>query len=119
MGATRADFEHANNTAVPSQVAPAGLAWYHIDGVNGRGRVTSCEVSENAEPAMSNEERMLLLDGTMLPGPPAPTVINNSTCMVFRDAGLKKLIGMVYAVATTQAGASSAQIHAESAPGCP
>jgi hypothetical protein len=99
--------------------APAGLAWYHIDSLSDSGRVTSYDVAENAQPVMGNEERMLLLDGTMLPGPPAPTVVSKSTCMVFEDLALKKLIGMDYAVATTQTGHSGAEIQAESTPSCP
>jgi hypothetical protein len=68
---------------------------------------------------MGNQERMLLVSGTMLPGPPAQPVITTGTCVVYRDPALKKLIGEEYGAATTNTGDSGAQMEAESSPGCP
>jgi hypothetical protein len=118
MWATHADFKHANDTAVPGPGAPAGLAWYHIDSLIRRGHVTSYDVAETPKPAMRNE-RMLSLDGTMLPGPPGPTVVRQEHVhCVSRSRSQEELIGMECAVVTTQTGNSGAQIQAESAPAC-
>ena len=120
LGATKAAFGRENNTHAPSNLAGAspGLSWYSIDSTNSRGLVTSYSVTENATPPMSDAERMSLLAGIDLPGPPAAIVKSTSTCVDYRDTKLVPLVGAEYAEASTITGSTTATMQAVRSPGC-
>jgi hypothetical protein len=81
------------------------------------GRVTGHEVTINANPPFSDRERMLLLARVNLPndvagGPEA------DTCVIWRSATLRALLGSEYAKATTTTGSNTARMEASSSPQC-
>ena len=122
LGATPAAFRRSNEQPPPNpDGVPAGLAWYTIQRVDGRGRVTAYEVTENARPAMPDRTRLVLVAGNMLPGWPRAIglIHNTNTCIVYRDPLLKRLTGVEYAAATTFAGTTMARMTAEARPSCP
>jgi hypothetical protein len=121
LGGTKRAFLAGNPHLAPPNLAgaPAGLTWYTVDATNAAGRVTAFHATENAKPAMGDADRLSLVAGILLPGPPAQVVHQTATCVVYRDGALKRLIGMEYAAATTTTDTTTAYIQAESGPVCP
>jgi hypothetical protein len=91
---------------------------YTVMDTNSGGRVTSCEVTETAQPPMSSRERMSLTLGIYLPDDATCASLNTDTCIVRRSRKLKQLIGLEYAAATTTTGTTTADIRAEPSPAC-
>jgi hypothetical protein len=116
LGAKVAAFYASNPRG--SGTPPLGVAYYHVDQTRG-GRVIAYHVQINAKPPFSNRERIAgLLDGINLPLDARTTRINRNTCIVWRSATLKRLIGMAYAAGTTQTGTTTAKMRAERTPHC-
>ncbi len=116
IGAPAAAFnaQHPHGQSPP----PLGVAYYTVDAKNAAGRVTAFEVENNSRPPDSDRERLGLLSGVSLPDDATETDLNGDTCLVWRSAKLKKLIGLEYAAATTTTGAKTAQMTAKSTPRC-
>jgi hypothetical protein len=117
LGATSAAFVAGHDTTAPAQPTP-GIAVYTVDATNSAGRVTAYEVEIPATPPFTNRERVVLLDGIDLPADAVGTNLNTNTCIVWRSATLKKLIGFEYAQGTTVTGTTTAQMQAISSPHC-
>jgi hypothetical protein len=115
LGATKSAF-YAQN---PHGKSPPrlGVAYYTVDRIRA-GRVVAFHVEINAKPRFSNRERVTLLAGINLPIDATETSINRNTCIVWRSAKLKKLIGMAYAAGTTRSGTTTAHMRAERSPRC-
>lgn len=67
---------------------------------------------------MGNRSRLPLTAGILLPGPPATSVKESATCIVWRDADLKPLVGDEYVASTTLTGTNIAQAEVEPSPEC-
>jgi hypothetical protein len=117
LGATVADFRHDNNMFCPNCALQPGEAAYTIKGVRD-GRVTEYDVNEAFKPAASNETRLSLVEGTMIPGPITEPVRQTPTCDDYHVPQLKKLIGVEYAEASTYPGVTFATMQAVADPGC-
>ena len=124
LGAPRSTFI-ANNTQEPPNPAgaPAGIAWYTVDQTNAAGRVIAYTVTENAQPPMSDRERIGLAEGLGLPDDARmadieSNTLNSDTCIVWRSHGLKLMVGMAYAAITTTTGTETADARAEPSPSC-
>ena len=115
LGATKAAF-YAQNPHGKSP-PPLGLAYYTVDRIRA-GRVVAFHVEINARPRFSNRERVTLLAGINLPVDARETSINRNTCIVWRSATLKRLIGVAYAAGTTRPGTQTAKMRAERSPSC-
>jgi hypothetical protein len=115
LGATVAAFR-VQNPHGPG-FPPLGVAYYTIDRTRA-DRVLAYHVEINARPRFGNQERILLLGGINLPRDATPTGISRSTCIVWRSATLKRLIGMAYAAGTTDPGTTRADMRAELRPRC-
>lgn len=119
LGVQRSAFEAANTQAPPNPAAaPPGLAWYTVMGTDSGGRVTSSQMTENAQPAMDDRTRLGLVSGVLLPDDATETNLNTDTCIVWRSPKLKGLIGMEYAAATTTTGTTTADMRPETSPAC-
>lgn len=115
LGSKLADF-HRENPGPPPNPAGAspGLSWYTVLATS-RGRVAAIEEEENDQPNGPNEDR--LFDVSILPTD-KEVVRKGSTCWIWRSHTLKDLIGDEYAIATTESGARTAQLHASEHPAC-
>lgn len=123
LGASKHLFVTKNYQG-PSNPAgvPHGLAWYSVDAVDDKGRVTAFHVTENAKPPMGDQARMQLVSGLMIAprSAPIPNAVNQSpTCIVWRVPGLRQRLGVDYAVATTTTGSVHAAVRASRSPTCP
>jgi len=118
IGSTRAIFVARNTQEPANPSAVPGIAWYTVLKTDRRSRVTAFMVTENFKPPMGNRGRLLLTAGILLPGPPARSVEETSTCIVWRDPNLKPLVGDEYVASTTLTGTSTAQAEAERSPEC-
>jgi hypothetical protein len=75
-------------------------------------------MQENTQPPMGSRERVVLLSGNLLPDDATETNLNTDSCIVWKSAKLKELIGVAYAAGTTTPGATSAEMRAETTPVC-
>ena len=66
----------------PDPSAVPGLAWYTVTDTDSNYRVTAYTVTENAKPAMSNRERLVLTQGIYLPSDARQSGPNTDTCIV-------------------------------------
>ena len=67
---------------------------------------------------MPNDERMFIVAGIDLPGPPAPIVRQTSTCVDYRVPELLPLLGVEYAEASTVTRSTQATMQAVKSPSC-
>lgn len=111
LGATVSAFKAQNPHG--NSAPPLGVAYYTVDRVR-VGRVVAYHAEINAKPRWGNREQIVgLLDGINLPVDATTTRINRATCIVWRSAKLKTVVGMAYAAGTTQPGTTTAQMRAE------
>lgn len=98
---------------------PSGLAYYVIDRVNAKRRVSGFHLELNIQPGFSPRERLNLLVRANLPDDATILSGDSSGCVAWRSKKLKKLIGLEFAVARTAANSATAEIRAQStAPHC-
>ena len=98
---------------------PPGLAYYVIDRVDAKRRVSGFHLELNIQPGFSARERLNLLVRANLPDDATMVSGDGSKCVAWQSKKLKKLSGLEFAVATTGANSSTAEIRAQStAPHC-
>jgi hypothetical protein len=89
LGAKAAAFRAQN----PQGHHPSlGQAFIDIDRTRG-GRVIAYHIEVNAKNHWTNRERIALLGGINLPVDATETNLNGNTCIVWRSATLKRLMG--------------------------
>jgi hypothetical protein len=119
LGSLKPTFVKKNEQAPPNPAgAPAGLAWYTVEQTDPQGHVVAYQMTENAQPPMSDRERLALTLGLMLPSDAHQTSLNGNTCEVWESQTLKRITGSAYAAATTTSGTSMADMRVESSPAC-
>jgi len=124
LGAPAPTFTANNEQAPPNPAgAPTGIAWYTVDSTTAAGRVTAYTVTENAQPAMTDRERMGLAEGLGLPDDAQmydglSDRYNNDTCIVWQSRKLQQMVGMKFAAITTIPGTNTADSRAEPTPSC-
>jgi hypothetical protein len=97
---------------------PSGLAYYIVDRVSAKQRVTGFHLELNIQPGFSPRERLNLLVRANLPDDAAVVNGDGNRCAAWRSKKLQKLIGFEFAVATTGANSSTAEIRAQTSLQC-
>jgi hypothetical protein len=116
LGAKSSSFYRRNPHGLSPP--PPGLGYYTVDRTSAKRRVTGFHLELNIQPGFSPRERLNLLVRANLPDDAAVVNGDGDRCVAWRSQKLKKLIGFGFAVATTGANPSTAEIRAQSSPHC-